>query len=223
MLQTVNVAWKRNRNAYARLLLEQLQAGVLEAPFHVCPPSAPLATLPQWTLYSATHRSSPSRYPPCLQMNSTWTLPARSNIESAAMHSIEQTHDITSMMAAQGSVTHPLHVALQLLCFTPGTCVSGPASAWPAAVAWHTAACAQQRFNVRNHSQKCDIMMQTWYHNCLWLSAHMLAVRATQLTINKDCGGCRATRAVVEGRCMDVVSAGAGGGTWCVPRAAARA
>ncbi|KIY96007.1 hypothetical protein MNEG_11955 [Monoraphidium neglectum] len=43
--ETSNHTWKRSRNQYARLLLEQLRAGVLEPPFHLFPPEGALPTL----------------------------------------------------------------------------------------------------------------------------------------------------------------------------------
>ena len=49
--QTSNHAWLRNRNVYARLLLEQLRAGVLEVPFTALPPQGPLPTLPTYLTY----------------------------------------------------------------------------------------------------------------------------------------------------------------------------
>lgn len=51
LLQTSNITWKRNRNLYARLLLEQLRAGVLEVPFHGLPPQGALPTLPAFLTY----------------------------------------------------------------------------------------------------------------------------------------------------------------------------
>jgi len=43
-----NPTWKRNRNAYAHLLLSQLDAGELSEPFIKVPDSQPLPTLPQY-------------------------------------------------------------------------------------------------------------------------------------------------------------------------------
>ena len=44
--QTRNPVWKRNRNAYARLLLLQLRSGEpLAPPFSALPPEGPLTTL----------------------------------------------------------------------------------------------------------------------------------------------------------------------------------
>lgn len=51
-LQTSNVVWKKNRNAYARLLLEQLRCGRLGEPFSSQPPSGPLPTLPKHLAYA---------------------------------------------------------------------------------------------------------------------------------------------------------------------------
>lgn len=48
-LQTSNLAFKRNLNAWARLLLCQLRTGRLEAPFHCAPPGGPLRMVPTWT------------------------------------------------------------------------------------------------------------------------------------------------------------------------------
>ncbi len=50
-LQTQNLVWKRNRNLHARLLLEQLRSGKLEAPFHQMPPEGGLPTMPNWLTY----------------------------------------------------------------------------------------------------------------------------------------------------------------------------
>jgi hypothetical protein len=58
--QTANATWKRGRNQHARLLLEQLRAGVLEAPFHQMPPCGPLPTLPLFL----TARCGPASWPP---------------------------------------------------------------------------------------------------------------------------------------------------------------
>ncbi|WIA28396.1 hypothetical protein OEZ86_010942 [Tetradesmus obliquus] len=48
---TSNITWKRNRNLYARLLLEQLRAGCLEVPFSTLPPEGALPTLPAYLTY----------------------------------------------------------------------------------------------------------------------------------------------------------------------------
>ena len=53
-LQTANVVWKKNRNAYARLLLEQLRSGRLGEPFGALPPGGPLPTLPKHLAYAFT-------------------------------------------------------------------------------------------------------------------------------------------------------------------------
>ena len=45
-----NVIWKRNRNLYGLLLLLQLRAGQLEAPFDRSPMPGPLRTMPKWRL-----------------------------------------------------------------------------------------------------------------------------------------------------------------------------
>lgn len=50
--QTSNVVWKKNRNAFARLLLEQLRSGRLAEPFHQMPPDGPLPTLPKHAAYA---------------------------------------------------------------------------------------------------------------------------------------------------------------------------
>lgn len=50
--QTANVLWKRNRNAYARLLVEQLRCGKLVEPFTKQPPGGPLPTLPKHLAYA---------------------------------------------------------------------------------------------------------------------------------------------------------------------------
>ncbi|KAL3138552.1 hypothetical protein ABBQ32_006328 [Trebouxia sp. C0010 RCD-2024] len=51
-LQTNNPVWKKNRNAYAKLLLNQLKQGRLEKPFNAAPPSGPLQTLPASLTYA---------------------------------------------------------------------------------------------------------------------------------------------------------------------------
>eukprot|EP00884_Botryococcus_braunii_P003926 jgi/Botrbrau1/13534/Bobra.0347s0018.1 len=48
-LKTCNVTWKRNRNRYARLLLNQLRVGCLGEPFHQPPLCGGLPTFPRWT------------------------------------------------------------------------------------------------------------------------------------------------------------------------------
>jgi hypothetical protein len=61
--QTSNAVWKRNRNAHARLLLDQLRAGRLEDPFHVMPPGGPLPTLSKHSAYpysSSRNGNSPN-------------------------------------------------------------------------------------------------------------------------------------------------------------------
>lgn len=59
--QTANVVWKRNRNAYARLLVEQLRCGKLVEPFTGQPPGGPLPTLPKHLAYAfRPPRSSPA-------------------------------------------------------------------------------------------------------------------------------------------------------------------
>lgn len=61
-LQTRNDVWKKNRNAYAKLLLEQLRCGRLEEPFHASPPTAPLPTLNKSLLYAyAKPKNNPSK------------------------------------------------------------------------------------------------------------------------------------------------------------------
>ncbi len=72
-MQTANVVWKKNRNAYARLLLEQLRCGQLCEPFSAQPPGGPLPTLPKHLAYAfkpARASSSPRavvREPPQAQ------------------------------------------------------------------------------------------------------------------------------------------------------------
>ncbi len=51
-VQTNNPVWKKNRNAYAKLLLNQLKQGCLEKPFNAAPPAGPLQTLPASLTYS---------------------------------------------------------------------------------------------------------------------------------------------------------------------------
>lgn len=57
--------WKRNRNQWARLLLDQLNTGVLEAPFDVLPPEGGLPPVQSWMLtrqgLAATGIGRPSR------------------------------------------------------------------------------------------------------------------------------------------------------------------
>ncbi len=60
-LQTANVVWKKNRNAFARLLLDQLRAGRLAEPFHQLPPDGPLPTLPKHAAYAFAQPRSPPR------------------------------------------------------------------------------------------------------------------------------------------------------------------
>ncbi|KAL0038714.1 hypothetical protein WJX79_004605 [Trebouxia sp. C0005] len=50
--QTNNPVWKKNRNAYSKLLLNQLKQGCLEKPFNAAPPAGPLQTLPASLTYS---------------------------------------------------------------------------------------------------------------------------------------------------------------------------
>jgi len=52
LLQVSNEIWKKNRNAYAKLLLEQLKAGRIEEPFHRVPPASPLPILPKSLTYT---------------------------------------------------------------------------------------------------------------------------------------------------------------------------
>lgn len=59
-LQKSNEVWKKNRNSYARLLLEQLKAGRLEEPFSAMPPSSPLPVLPKSLTYAYSKLRSPS-------------------------------------------------------------------------------------------------------------------------------------------------------------------
>lgn len=54
--------WKKNRNAYAKLLLEQLRCGKLAEPFNALPPDGPLPTLPKHTVYA--FRPARSTSPP---------------------------------------------------------------------------------------------------------------------------------------------------------------
>ncbi len=55
------MVWKRNRNAYARLLVEQLRCGKLVEPFTAQPPGGPLPTLPKHLAYAfKPPRSSPA-------------------------------------------------------------------------------------------------------------------------------------------------------------------
>ncbi|GAB4817988.1 hypothetical protein N2152v2_005034 [Parachlorella kessleri] len=59
--ETANVVWKKNRNAFARLLLDQLRAGRLAEPFHQMPPDGPLPTLPKHAAYAFAQPKSPPR------------------------------------------------------------------------------------------------------------------------------------------------------------------
>lgn len=55
------MVWKRNRNAYMRLLVEQLRCGKLVEPFTGQPPGGPLPTLPKHLAYAfKPPRSSPA-------------------------------------------------------------------------------------------------------------------------------------------------------------------
>eukprot|EP00854_Cymbomonas_tetramitiformis_P010887 gene10887-12882_t len=45
---TPNPTWKKNRNTYAKLMLEMLRRGRLESPYTTQPPNGPLPMLPQW-------------------------------------------------------------------------------------------------------------------------------------------------------------------------------
>ena len=50
-MQTNNAVWKRNRNLYARLLLEQLRVGgPLSEPFHAMPKEGGLPTLQAYVM-----------------------------------------------------------------------------------------------------------------------------------------------------------------------------
>ncbi|KFM27345.1 hypothetical protein F751_4615 [Auxenochlorella protothecoides] len=51
--ETANVVWKRNRNAWARLLLAQLRCGRLEDPFHLLPPETALPPVPKHAVFTA--------------------------------------------------------------------------------------------------------------------------------------------------------------------------
>ena len=51
-VQTNNPVWKKNRNSYAKLLLNQLKQGRLEKPFNAGPPAGPLQTLPASLTYA---------------------------------------------------------------------------------------------------------------------------------------------------------------------------
>ncbi|KAL6773682.1 hypothetical protein ACKKBG_A22095 [Auxenochlorella protothecoides x Auxenochlorella symbiontica] len=71
--ETANVVWKRNRNAWARLLLAQLRCGRLEDPFHLLPPETALPPVPKHAVFTAPacsastsrtpDRASPSQQP----------------------------------------------------------------------------------------------------------------------------------------------------------------
>ena len=49
-VQVGNLVWKRNRNMYGLLMVLQLRAGRLEAPFDRSPMPGPLPALPRWQL-----------------------------------------------------------------------------------------------------------------------------------------------------------------------------
>ncbi|PRW58703.1 centrosomal of 112 kDa-like isoform X1 isoform B [Chlorella sorokiniana] len=72
--ETANVVWKRNRNAYARLLVEQLRCGKLVEPFTGQPPGGPLPTLPKHLAYAfKPPRSSPAAGAPAATAAATST------------------------------------------------------------------------------------------------------------------------------------------------------
>ncbi|KAF5829374.1 hypothetical protein DUNSADRAFT_16177 [Dunaliella salina] len=64
-MPTLNTVWKRNRNQHARLLLAQLRAGVLQAPFDALPPQNGLPTLQPWMIYRHGTNASPKRSSHC--------------------------------------------------------------------------------------------------------------------------------------------------------------
>jgi hypothetical protein len=66
-VQTSNAVWKRQRNAWARLLLQQLRAGRLEEPFNTAPPDGTLPALPKHITYSYSSPRSPHSSPPRFQ------------------------------------------------------------------------------------------------------------------------------------------------------------
>eukprot|EP00775_Hariotina_reticulata_P004241 gene4241-4491_t len=85
---TSNSTWKRNRNQYARLLLEQLRAGCLEVPFNGMPPDGGLPTLPAYLTYrfmSPPRRTSPDHNLACNQQASRPGSPAAAGLLDAAV------------------------------------------------------------------------------------------------------------------------------------------
>mmetsp|Transcript_15737 Transcript_15737/g.44037 ORF Transcript_15737/g.44037 Transcript_15737/m.44037 type:complete len:379 (-) Transcript_15737:1-1137(-) len=60
---TNNKTWRKNRNKYALLMLEQLRRGRLEEPFDKGPPGGPLPTLPKYLTYSFMADSGVARSP----------------------------------------------------------------------------------------------------------------------------------------------------------------
>ncbi|KAK3253976.1 hypothetical protein CYMTET_33224 [Cymbomonas tetramitiformis] len=55
---TPNPTWKKNRNTYAKLMLEMLRRGRLESPYTTQPPNGPLPMLPQWKTYNFMSKKS---------------------------------------------------------------------------------------------------------------------------------------------------------------------
>lgn len=53
--QTQNAVWRRNRNAWARLLVEQLRARCLEEPLSKVPPVGALPMLPTYLMHRCAH------------------------------------------------------------------------------------------------------------------------------------------------------------------------
>ncbi|KAK9821029.1 hypothetical protein WJX74_003279 [Apatococcus lobatus] len=72
---TGNMIWKRNRNLYGLLLLLQLRAGRLEAPFDRSPMPEPLPAMPKWRIKAFASGRSTQR---CTSM------PTHSRAEGAA-------------------------------------------------------------------------------------------------------------------------------------------
>lgn len=102
--QTANVVWKRNRNAYARLLLEQLRCGKLTEPFSAQPPGGPLPTLPKHLSYAfKPPRGTASAAPgsPSAAAVSVAGMPAQQQAQSQAPpRALQQQQGVTQQQQA---------------------------------------------------------------------------------------------------------------------------
>ncbi|KAK2080716.1 hypothetical protein QBZ16_000570 [Prototheca wickerhamii] len=63
--EAANLVWKKNRNAWARLLLGQLRAGRLETPFHQMPPETGLPPVPKHALFQLPSTQKAPLEGPC--------------------------------------------------------------------------------------------------------------------------------------------------------------